>query len=66
MTVFPSEMKSTVPVGIGAAVDVTAAVRVMFVPTTIDEAEDVNVIEVGFWITCVNVVMPDKKFPSPE
>lgn len=66
ISIVPSAMKSTVPVGFGPAVDVTTAVRVKFVPTRIDEAEDIREIEVGFWITCVNVVMPDRKFPSPE
>jgi hypothetical protein len=44
----PSKTKFTVPVGEGAAADVTAAVKVMLVPASADAVEVATVVAVGF------------------
>jgi hypothetical protein len=44
----PSKTKFTVPVGEGAAADVTTAVKFMLVPTSTDAVEVATVVVVGF------------------
>lgn len=59
-------MKSTVPVGVGVAAEVTVADILTLAPTTEGEEGKPIVVVVVFWISSEKAAVPASKFASPE